>query len=95
MVLLGARLADLFRVDGVEERLAGLHPLECLSLAHCYETLHWAERHRRLPAAQRGWPMARAHGHPARSGLPLQALGRPDDAAAVWENGYLRRAATI
>jgi uncharacterized protein YprB with RNaseH-like and TPR domain len=87
MALLGARLATLFQADRLEETLAGLHPLEWLSLARCYETLEWTD------AGITAYRMAHASlpddGDRASAlrqlGYLYKRLGRLDDAAAIWE----------
>ena len=43
MALLAARMAYLFDQPQLHQRVAALHPLECASLARCYETLEWTE----------------------------------------------------
>jgi hypothetical protein len=87
MALLGARLADLFELDGVEERLARLHPLECLSLAHCYEALTWTEAGiAAYRAAQSGLTGGPERGAVLRDlGFFYKRMGRLDEAATVWE----------
>jgi tetratricopeptide (TPR) repeat protein len=87
MALLGARLAGLFQPDRLEEILTGLHPLECMSLARCYEALDWTE------AGIAAYRMAHAtlpddDGKAAalrQLGFLYKRLGRQEDAAAVWE----------
>jgi hypothetical protein len=41
MVLLAARMVSLFEPQGLAGRLGELHPLECASLARCYQALEW------------------------------------------------------
>lgn len=43
MALLGARMARHFRREAVEEQSDALDPLECVSLARCYDALGWVE----------------------------------------------------
>jgi len=87
MALLGARLANLFQAERLEETLTGLHPLECMSLARCYEALGWTD------AGIAAYRMAHAAlpGDDDRAatlrqlGYLYKRLERFDDAAAVWE----------
>jgi uncharacterized protein YprB with RNaseH-like and TPR domain len=87
MALLGARLAELFRADRLGEALAGLHPLETLSLARCYEALEWHEAGiEAYRAAQAGFTLEAERAAVLRDlGLLYKRLGRHEDAAAVWE----------
>jgi uncharacterized protein YprB with RNaseH-like and TPR domain len=88
MVLLGARLAALFQAERVDSALAGLHPLDALSLARCYEGLNWNE------ACIVAYRAAQAHvgDAPERAAvlrdlaLLYKRLGRADEAATVWED---------
>lgn len=43
MALLGARMARHFQREALEATQDGLDPLECVSLARCYDTLGWVE----------------------------------------------------
>jgi uncharacterized protein YprB with RNaseH-like and TPR domain len=87
MALLGARLAGLFQPDRLEETLTGLHPLECMSLARCYEALDWTDAgiaayrmaHATLPDDDSRAAALR------QLGFLYKRLGRQEDAAAVWE----------
>lgn len=87
MALLGARLADLFRLDTLVEQMQRLHPLECLSLAHCYATLNWTEEGiAAYRAAGAGLAGSTEHALVLRElGFLLKRLGRADEAVAVWE----------
>ncbi len=87
MVLLAQRLAAPFDPARQAETLAGLHPLECLSLGRCYDALDWPDA---AVAAYRG---ALAGG--GESGTQIEALRdlaalykrleRREEAVALWE----------
>jgi uncharacterized protein YprB with RNaseH-like and TPR domain len=87
MVLLAARMGRLFRAEDVAQGIAGLHPLECLSLAHCYEALGWSDvsivAYR---AALGGSADAAEQIQVLRDlGFLYKRLGRLDEAAGLWE----------
>lgn len=87
MALLGARMAPFFRRQRLDERLNGLHPLECWSLGRCYDALDWAEAGiDAYRAALAGSPPALQQAQIRRDlGSLYKRLARWDDAAALWE----------
>ena len=91
MVLLGARAASYFRQSQLDERFAGLHPLECVSLGRCYQALEWAEAGvAAYRAALKGSPIyafseVERAGTLHELGLLLKRLDRQEEAAALWE----------
>ncbi len=88
MPLLAAAMARLFRPDGLAERLAGLHPLEALSLGRCYDALNWAEAgvvayRTALDRTAAGPELAQIL---RDLGFLYKRMARRDEAAEVWES---------
>jgi hypothetical protein len=86
MVLLAGRMAELFQEDAVS-RLAGLHPLECASLARCYQTLGWVEQaEAAYSAAFSGLAADGERVEILRSwSFWRKRVGRRNEAAELWE----------
>ena len=87
MPLLAARMARLFRLPNLKAEIGRSHPLECLSLARCYEALGWAEAgveacRAALAGELGGADRVRVLSH---LGFLLKRLGRLEAAAEVWE----------
>jgi uncharacterized protein YprB with RNaseH-like and TPR domain len=87
MVLLAARMGRLFRADDILQEIAALHPLECLSLAYCYEALGWTDAGiMAYRAALGGSSDTGKRAEVLRAlGFLYKRLGRLDEAAALWE----------
>jgi uncharacterized protein YprB with RNaseH-like and TPR domain len=87
MVLLGVRMAETFARPYRERQFAGLHPLECASLARWYAALEWHEVGEAAYRAALDGPLSdgeRAQVFRELSFL-LKRLGRRAEAATVWE----------
>ncbi len=87
MPLLGAQMARFFQPESVRAQLAGLHPLEALSLGRCYDALGWAEEgivayRTALDRTPFGAEMTQIL---RELGYLYKRLARHDDAAEVWE----------
>jgi uncharacterized protein len=87
MPLLAARLGQLFRIAGLEERLESLHPVERASLARAYVDLGWSEAGERAYRAALSASLADAQRAQLYRdlGFLLKRLERRDEAAALWE----------
>jgi uncharacterized protein YprB with RNaseH-like and TPR domain len=87
MVLLAARMARHFRPSEPARYLRDLPPLDCISLARCYEALHWPEAGEAAYRAALAGPL----GDSERArivrdlGFLLKRQERLDEAAALWE----------
>jgi hypothetical protein len=86
MARLAGRLAWLFEVSHLDQHVAELHPLDCLSLARCYGAAEWFE------AGERAYRAALQHAAAAERaqvfrelGFFLKRLERRAEAAALWE----------
>ena len=87
MALLGARMARHFSAPGFDDRFATLDPLECVSLARCYEGLGRVEISVRCYRAALERSSATDHQVLAMRELSLlfKRLGWRDEAAGLWE----------
>jgi uncharacterized protein YprB with RNaseH-like and TPR domain len=87
MPLLAARMAKLFQPPDPTPHLVNLHPLECISLARCYEALGWATAgESAYRAALAGSLPTTDHGQALRDlSFLLKRLERRAEAAALWE----------
>lgn len=87
MALLGARMARQFACPGYEDGFAGLDPLECVSLARCYDGLGRVEISVRCYRAALERSSVRDHQVLALRELSLlfKRLGWRDEAASLWE----------
>lgn len=87
MALLAERLAAPFDPARQAETLAGLHPLECLSLGRCYDAVDWPEA--AVTAYRRALAGAAETATQIESLRDLAALykrlERRAEAAALWE----------
>jgi uncharacterized protein YprB with RNaseH-like and TPR domain len=87
MPLLGARMARQFDSPGFDDGFTGLDPLECVSLARCYDGLGRVEISVRCYRAALERSSARDHQVLALRELSLlfKRLGWRDEAAELWE----------
>ena len=70
----------------VETEIARLHPLECLSLARCYEHLGWGDASVTAYRTVLNSSAGDERIHALRGlGFLYKKLGLRDDAAALWE----------
>jgi hypothetical protein len=86
MARLAGRLAWLFELSHLDQHVAELHPLDCLSLARCYGAAEWFEAGERAyrAALQRAAAAERAQVF-RELGFFLKHLERRAEAAALWE----------
>jgi len=87
MPLLAARMARFFQAADPAPLLVDLHPLECISLARCYEASGWAAAgESAYRAALAGALSPAERGQVYRDlGFLLKRLERRAEAAALWE----------
>jgi uncharacterized protein len=86
MARLAGRLAGLFEIAHLDQHIAELHPLDCLSLARCYGAVEWYDAGetayraalRRAAAAERVLVFRELS-------FFLKRLERRAEAAALWE----------
>ena len=87
MARLAGRLAWLFEISHLEQHVAQLHPLDCLSLARCYGAVEWFEAGEvAYRAALRQVAAAAERALVFRElSFFLKRLERRAEAAALWE----------
>lgn len=87
MASLATHMARFFERAQAARCVEGLHPLECASLARCYDSLGWAEASEAAyRAALAGPPGVEGEAEMLRAfGFWLKRAGRREEAAALWE----------
>jgi uncharacterized protein YprB with RNaseH-like and TPR domain len=87
MARLAGRLARLFEISHLEQHVAELHPLDCLSLARCYGAVEWYEAGETAYRAALRQAAAAAERVLVFRELSffLKRLERRAEAAALWE----------
>jgi len=85
--VLAARMARFFRWPDCAEQLGSLHPLECTSLARCYEGLGWQDAGEAAYRSALAAPLDDTDRTKAMRNLSflLKRQGRRAEAAALWE----------
>jgi uncharacterized protein len=87
MALLAVQMARCFDAASLADHVADLHPLECLSLGRCYDTLNWSDA---CVTAYRA-ALTRLNGGAEQAqawrelGFVYKRLERRTEAVALWE----------
>jgi uncharacterized protein len=87
MALLAVQMARYFDMATLNDHLSTLHPLECLSLGRCYDTLNWSDA---CILTYRS-ALSRLNGSAEQAqawrelGFVYKRLERRTEAAALWE----------